>query len=154
MNRTPDRLPDAVSRHLLGLRHVGIVCEDAEALIKRLQVIFGLADGEILRVPEPGTPAETRFAFFSIGGLPYEVIEPVSPRFRELLLARPTGINHVCYLVDDLDAAVAAMRRAGVRLGHVTPDGIVELPRQRMAYFHPEDTAGLLIEFVQERAAT
>ena len=37
----------------------------------------------------------------------------------------------------------------GVRLGHVTPDGIVSMPSFRMAYFNPEDTAGILIEMVQ-----
>ena len=30
------------------------------------------------------------------------------------------GINHVCYKVEDLPAAVAAMAAAGVRTGHVT----------------------------------
>lgn len=145
-------LPQAVSQYLRGVRHVGIVTEDAAALIQRLQQIFGLADDEILRIPADDAPADTRFAFFSIGGLPYEVIEPVSPHFRRLLLARPAGINHVCYNVADLPAAVAAMQNAGVRLGHVTPDGIVTLPRFRMAYFHPEDTAGLLLEFVEELA--
>ena len=144
-------LPAGVSQHLLGLRHVGIVTEDAAALISRLQTIFGLADGEILRVPGADEPAHTRFAFFSIGGVPYEVIEPVSAHFRRLLLDRPAGINHVCYNVEDLPAAVAAMQAAGVRLGHVTADGIVELPAFRMAYFNPEDTAGLLIEFVEDR---
>ena len=44
------------------------------------------------------------------------------------LLKGDRGVNHVCYNVDDLRAAVAAMAEAGVRLGHVTPDGIVEMP--------------------------
>lgn len=145
-------LPDGVSQHLRGLRHVGIVTADGDALIARLQAIFGLVDDEILRLPAPGVPADTRFAFFSIGGVPYEVIEPVSEHYRQLLLQGTGGINHVCYNVDDLGAAVAAMRAAGVRLGHVTPDGIAETPSFRMAYFDPADTAGLLIEFVEPRA--
>ncbi len=144
-------LPAGVSQHLRGLRHVGVVTADGEALIARLQAIFGIADADILRVPEPDQPADTRFAFFSIGGTPYEVIEPVSEHFRTILLDSNQGMNHVCYNVDDLPAAVAAMAAAGVRLGHVTPDGIVELPSLRMAYFHPADTAGLLIEFVEPR---
>lgn len=144
-------LPANVSAHLLGLRHVGLVTADREALLARLQAIFGLADGAILRIPADDAPADTRFAFLSIGGVPYEIIEPVAPRFRALLLGGGPGVNHVCYTVDDLDAAVQAMAAAGVRLGHVTPDGIVELPHARMAYFDPGDTGGLLVEFVQER---
>jgi methylmalonyl-CoA/ethylmalonyl-CoA epimerase len=145
-------LPAGVQGHLRGLRHVGVVTDDLDTLVARLQAVFGIADGGILRVPAAGEPAETRFAFFSIGGVPYEVIEPVSPQFRALLLGSNRGANHVCYNVDNLDAAVAAMAAAGVRLGHVTPDGILDMPHARMAYFNPADTAGLLIEFVEPRA--
>ncbi|HEY1075102.1 MAG TPA: VOC family protein [Fontimonas sp.] len=145
-------VPAGVSQYLLGLRHVGVITDDLDAMLARLQAIFGIADADIVRVPRPGETAETRFAFFSIGGTPYEVIEPVSARFREILLGSNRGANHVCYNVSDLSAAVAAMAAAGVRLGHVTPDGIIELPSSRMAYFNPEDTAGLLIEFVENRA--
>jgi catechol 2,3-dioxygenase-like lactoylglutathione lyase family enzyme len=144
-------LPDGVRGSLRGLRHVGIVTDDSEALTERLQALFGVADSEITRVPPPGTVADTRFAFFSIGGLPLEIIEPVSARFRALLLGSGRGVNHVCFNVEDLPAAVAAMRAHGVRLGHVTADGIVDLPHARMAYFDPEDTAGVLIEFVEPR---
>ncbi len=145
-------LPESVSQHLRGVRHVGVVTENSEALLARMQGIFGLKDEDILRVPEPDQPAETRFAFFSIGGLPYEVIEPVSEHFRKILLSSNQGMNHVCYNVDNLPAAVAAMQAHGVRLGHVTPDGMVELPSFRMAYFNPLDTGGLLLEFVEPRA--
>ena len=141
----------SVSEYLLGMRHVGIVTADLDATVQRLQDLFGFADGEIVYLPEPGQPADTRFAFFAIGGTPYEVIEPVSEHFRKILLASNQGVNHVCYNVSDLPAAVAAMAAKGVRLGHVTPDGIVELPSFRMAYFNPEDTAGVLLEFVEPR---
>lgn len=145
-------LDESVSRYLVGLRHVGIVTDDREALIARLQTIFGLRDTAIHRIPATAdTDVETRFAFLEIGGTPYEIIEPVSERFKRLLLQRPSGINHVCYTVTDLRAAVAAMQAVGVRLGHVTADGIVELPQMRMAYFDPDDTGGLLIEFVEPK---
>jgi catechol 2,3-dioxygenase-like lactoylglutathione lyase family enzyme len=144
-------LPASVRPHLRGLRHVGVVTDDREALIVRLQALFGVADDEIVRVPEADTASDTRFAFFSIAGLPFEVIEPVSPSFRTLLFASGRGVNHICFNVDDLPAAIAAMAAHGVRLGHVTADGIVELPHARMAYFNPEDTGGVLIEFVEPR---
>ena len=140
-----------VSDFIIGLRHVGIVTGDLAGTVSRLQEVFGIADDAVLYVPAPGEEAETRFAFFSIGGTPYEVIEPVSDHFREILLRTNTGTNHVCYNVSDLEAAVAAMAGAGVRLGHVTPDGIVSMPTFRMAYFDPADTAGVLIEFVEPR---
>ena len=144
-------LPSGVQQHLLGMRHIGIVSDNAEALITRFKALFGLREEDILRVPQPGQDSDSRFAFFTIGGVPYEVIEPVSAGLKAQLLKRPQGINHVCYNVDDLDAAVAAMRAHGVQLGHVTPGGILEMPHARMAYFDPDDTAGLLIELVEDR---
>ena len=141
-----------VSDHLLGLRHVGLVTADLHATVERLQQIFGISDDGITYIPEDrDAEADTRFAFFSIGGAPYEVIEPVSEHFREILLKTNQGTNHVCYNVRDLAAAVDAMAAQGVRTGHVTPDGIVDLPTFRMAYFDPRDTAGVLIEFVETR---
>lgn len=145
-------LPANVSQHLRGLRHVGVVTADSEAMVQRFKELFGLAEADILRVPAPGEAAETRFVFLTVGGVPYEIIEPVSQKYRELLLKSGSGVNHVCYNVDDLSAAVAAMAAAGVRLGHVTAGGIVEMPHARMAYFDPEDTAGVLIEFIETRA--
>ena len=147
----PNTLPSKVSQHLRGLRHVGVVTEDSEAFVARMQALFGIAEADILRVPARGEPAETRFVFLSIGGVPLEVIEPVSQHFRDILLKSNCGTNHLCYNVDDLPAAIAAMAEAGVRLGHVTPDGMIEMPHARMAYFNPEDTVGILIEFVEPR---
>jgi len=141
-----------VTDYLLGLRHVGVVTEDLQATVSRLQEVFGVADDEVTLIPAADEPAETRFAFFSIGGTPYEVIEPVSDYFKGILLNTNRGANHVCYNVSDLESAVAAMAEQGVRLGHVTPDGIVELPTFKMAYFDPRDTAELLIEFVEEKS--
>jgi len=46
---------------------------------------------------------------------------------------------------------MAAMRAKGVRLGHVTPTGIVAAPDFKMAYFDPAYAAGVLVEFVEAR---
>lgn len=131
--------------YLLGLSHVGVVTEDLAAQIARLQEVFGVPDDAIEYLETPSA----KFAFFAIGGSPYEVIEPVSEVTKSRLLRTNIGINHVCYAVRDMERAVAAMAAKGVRLGHVTPDGIVDTPGRRMAYFNPEDTAGVLLEFLE-----
>jgi hypothetical protein len=45
--------------------------------------------------------------------------------------------------------AVELMEQKGVRLGHVTKNGILDMKRSRVAYFNPEDTGGVLLEFVE-----
>ena len=133
------------SDYLIGLSHVGIVTADLDEQVQRLQAIFGLADGDITYDEN----ASVKFAYLSIGGTPYEVIQPVSAQSRQRLLRSNIGVNHVCYAVRDIEAAVAAMAERGVRLGHVTPDGIVDSPDRRMAYFDPEDSGGVLLEFLE-----
>ena len=136
-----------VSDYILGMRHLGIVTTSLEETVDRLQEIFAIAEADILRLDG----GDTRFAFFAVAGVDYEVIEPVSDYFRKILLNTNLGTNHVCYNVSDLDGAVAAMAEKGVRLGHVTPDGIVTTPSFRMAYFDPRDTANVLIEMVESQ---
>jgi len=136
-----------VADYIEGMRHVGLVTDDLSVTLERLQDLFGIADDAVVHVDG----GATRFAFFSIGGTPYELIEPVSDQFREILLNSNRGTNHVCYNVSNLEKAVAAMAAKGVRLGHVTADGIVDTPAFRMAYFDPADTAGVLLEFVESK---
>lgn len=133
----------------LRLRHVGYVTEDLDGMVARLAEIFAVDTADIVRVPDDDTPTDTRFAFLRIGDVQLEIIEPVTDRFRDVLLTSGLGTNHVCFTVDDIDAAVAEMAARGVRPGHVTPDGVIQMPHQRMVYFDPADAAGALIEFIE-----
>ncbi len=47
--------------------------------------------------------------------------------------------------------AVKFKDKKGVRLDHVTRDGILDMGRSKVAYFNPEDTDGILIEFVEPK---
>jgi 4-hydroxyphenylpyruvate dioxygenase-like putative hemolysin len=59
------------------------------------------------------------------------------------------GINHVAYVVNDIDGALAVLAEQGIRPGHVTPDGVVDTGRTRIAYLNPSDTGDMLIELVE-----
>jgi methylmalonyl-CoA epimerase len=93
---------------------------------------------------------QVRTAFLPVGESQLELLEPSGPdsviaRFLE----KRSGLHHVCVLVDDLDAALAAMKARGVRL-------IDEQPRTgaggcRVAFVHPRAAGGVLLE-LKERA--
>ena len=141
-----------LAAHVVGLRHVGMIVEDRAATVDRLVELVGLAAEDVVLVPpEPDSDVATRFAFLTMPGFVLEVVEPVSADFRRQLLTRGAGADHVCFTVDDLDAAIAGMAAKGARLGHVTPDGPVATPSFRLAYFDPATTAGLLIELIEPR---
>src|SRR5512143_4198020 len=65
---------------------------------------------------------KVRVAFLPVGESRLELLEPTDPssviaRFLE----KRSGLHHVCVLVDDLDAALGAMRARGVPLLDETP---------------------------------
>jgi len=114
------------------------------------QHLFDLQDEDIRVIPPFDLPADSRFAFFHADGLNFELIEPISDYFKEILLISGVGINHICFTVDDIESAYTEMENKGIRPGHVTPNGILTIPHQKMVYFNPEDTGGILLEYIEE----
>lgn len=136
--------------HVAGLRHVGYVVADLRATLAELQRLFDIAEDDVLVAPDWDDDAETRFGFVTLHGVRLELIEPISERFRAQLQPGPRArIDHLCFTVDDLDAAYADLRARGAAPGHVTPDGPVQMPHQRMVYLDPATTAGFLLELVE-----
>lgn len=86
------------------------------------------------------------------GGPEVELLEPTSEDgpIAKFLAKRGPGIHHICYEVDDLDAALERCRQAGYRL-------VDEVPRtgahgRRIAFVHPKATGGILLELTSPRA--
>ena len=133
------------------IRHIGIIVKDAEKSVELFKDLFDLKDDEIKVVPSSVTKNESIFAFVPTGGIELELIQPLSEHFKEMVGNPPEGINHLAFTVKDIEEAVKLMAEKGVRLGHVTKDGILDMGRSKVAYFNPEDTGGILIEFAEPR---
>jgi len=135
---------------ITGVRHIGVYVDDMDSSLATFAKLFDLEPENLFQVPAADEPApDSRFAFIPVGGIEFELIEPISDNFRQKVGHPPAGINHVAFTVTDIEQAVKLMQAKGVRLGHVTPNGILAMPRSRVAYFNREDTGGILIEFVQ-----
>ena len=134
---------------ITGLRHIGIIVKDAEKSTSLFKRLFDLKDEDIRIVSPEVTKGESCFSFIPAGGIELELIQPISERFKEMVGNPPEGINHFAFTVKDIEEAVGQMAKKGVRLGHVTKDGILDMGRSKVAYFNPEDTDGILIEFVE-----
>ena len=138
--------------YIRAVAHVGFIVQDLKQAVANACRVYGLDEGEVSIQPPFGEEALTRFAFFTVGNLEFELIEPCSDHFRKLLLGMPSGgagINHVAWAVDDIENAVQILQDQGITPGHVTPDGIVQIGEKKMVYLDPATTGGLVIELIQ-----
>ena len=148
MNKLAVTLGDLI----LGPAHVGHVVADLEAALADARALYGFAADDVRYEPAPGVDAPTRFAFFTVGGLQFEYIQPVDEQFRAQLFSAPSGgggINHVAWRVSDIETAIERLGQQGIVPGYVTPDGIVTIGEKKMVYLDPASTGGLLVELLE-----
>ncbi len=92
---------------------------------------------------------QVRASFLPAGGAMLELLEataPTSPIAR-FLEKRGPGLHHVALAVDDIVAALAELRAAGVRLIDETPRPGAE--GALVAFLHPSAAGGVLVELKQ-----
>jgi methylmalonyl-CoA/ethylmalonyl-CoA epimerase len=138
--------------HIIGPAHVGFVVRSLDEAVANAARVYGLEEGDVSYQPGPGEETGARFAFFNVGGLEFEFIEPRSEYFQEILFDMPSGsagINHLAWRVDDIDAAMALLATREIYPGHVTPEGVVSIGDKRVVYLDPATTGGLVIELIE-----
>jgi len=130
------------------ISHIGIAVKSLEASIPFYRDILGMAFEGTEEVAEQ----KVRVAFLAIGESRIELLEPTagdSP-VAKFLEKNGEGVHHLAYQVDDLAAALAALKDQGVRL-------VDEVPRRgahgtRIAFLHPKASGGVLTELCQADA--
>ena len=125
--------------------HVGIaVTSIAEAL--PVYQALGLSETHREEVPSQGA----RTSFLPAGESSIELLEPITPDspVGKFLAKRGPGIHHVCFGVDDIDAALADLAARGYRLIH--RQAVPGAGGKRVAFLHPEAGNGVLIELAQK----
>jgi methylmalonyl-CoA/ethylmalonyl-CoA epimerase len=125
------------------LHHIGIAVPGLDAGA-RAWGEGGL--GLPLEGQEDVTPAQTRVAMFPIGQTRIELLEPMGPGtpVAKFLDKRGPGIHHLCFEVDDIRAEMARLRGLGLRL--TTEEPTPGAHGALVAWIHPGDTGGVLIE--------
>jgi len=124
--------------------HVAIAVRDRDGSSGALADLFGLCPGAREHVAEQ----KTDVAFLHTAADAEAAIELIAPAGNEglerFLDRRGPGLHHICFEVDDLPAALASLKEAGVRL-------IDDVPRpgargHLVAFLHPASTGGVLFE--------
>ena len=128
-----------------GLDHVAIAVKDLDKAIPIYRDALGLELAEIEVVEEQ----HVRTAIFGHGMGRVELICPTDndngvARFLE---KRGEGMHHICIEVEDIHAALAALKARGAPLIDETPK--IGAGGAQIAFIHPKGTAGVLTELRQ-----
>jgi methylmalonyl-CoA epimerase len=102
--------------------------------------------------PEELVEAEqVRVVMVPVGETRLELLEPTSEAsvIAKFIAKRGEGLHHVSLRVPDLTAAVACLKKDGVRL--VSEDIKIGAGGHRYVFVHPSSTGGVLLELVEGR---
>jgi methylmalonyl-CoA/ethylmalonyl-CoA epimerase len=132
--------------------HVAIAVAERDASAGTLNALFGLQIGAREHVASQATDVAFLYpqGAQAAEGAPNDAtaVELCAPRgnaaLDRFLAQRGPGLHHICFAVEDLPAALAELKAAGVRL-------IDETPRpgargHQVAFLHPASTGGVLFE--------
>ena len=130
---------------LLRISHLGIASPSLAEAMAGLERIFGIQAEHLEEVADQ----KVRTAFYPVGESTLEYLESTDPDgpIGKFLQKRGPGIHHLAFEVDDVDAAVRELLAKGVRM-------VDQAPRpgahgNRIAFIHPAETGGVLVEICQ-----
>jgi methylmalonyl-CoA/ethylmalonyl-CoA epimerase len=123
--------------------HAGIATDDVEELAQQYETLLGCE-----RVHEETFDGMT-VVFLDFGNCYFEVLEPLDSEgaIARYLDSSGPGIHHLALATDDIEAALATAREAGVEL--IDEESRPGAWGHDVAFLHPKSTGGVLLEFVQ-----
>jgi methylmalonyl-CoA/ethylmalonyl-CoA epimerase len=135
---------------LTRIDHVGIACHDLASAVAFYESTFGLVVAGREENSEQGVrEALLRVADAPAGASYVQLLEPLGPDtpVGRFLARHGEGVHHIGYGVTDIEAALASIGAAGVRLIDARPrHGSMGAS---IAFLHPKDVGGVLTELVQ-----
>jgi len=125
--------------------HIGIAVEDMDAALALYERNYAMTLVHRETITAQGVDA----ALLDIGENHVELLGALGPDtpVGKFLAKKGPGIHHVAYQVDDIEAALAALRDAGMRLIDETPR--TGIRNSRVAFLHPATAGSVLTEIVQ-----
>lgn len=139
---------------------IGMIVRNMDVAVKYFQTL-GIGPFESSQDPAPivdrivrGRPApdvKNRISTAQMGAVELELVQPVSGASvqREFLETHGEGINHLGFLVNDLEAETAKLFERGFRVlssGRTTSG-------DAFAYFDTDKVGGIVFELMQRRPA-
>jgi len=129
--------------------HIGVAVEDLDASLELYERDYGMKLVHRETVVEQGVEA----VLLDVGENHIELLSATGPDtpVGKFLAKKGPGMHHVAYQVEDIEAALAALKASGLRLIDETPR--TGIRNSRVAFLHPATAGGLLTEIVQPAEA-
>lgn len=130
---------------LLNLDHVAIAVADLDAAIEGYRVRYNVEPLYRESVENQGVEE----AMIPVGGSFVQLLRPLGSEtpVGKFLSKQGEGLHHVAYAVVSIEAALAHLAAAGARLIDTEPR--IGGRGARIAFVHPADLGGTLIELVE-----
>jgi methylmalonyl-CoA/ethylmalonyl-CoA epimerase len=128
--------------------HLGIAVRSIEAALPYYEKALGLKCAHREEVPSQ----QVRTAFFDVGEVHLELLEPTSPDspVAKFIEKNGEGVHHVAFATTDITAQLGQAAGSGVRLIHEKPfEGAAG---KLVAFLHPKSTFGVLTELCAPKA--
>lgn len=131
------------------INHIAVAVRDVDASAKLFKDLIGLEGGRVEIIDN----FEVKVAFFSVGGVKIELVEPLNPEsgLAKYIEKKGEGIHHIAIEVDDVASALEHYKAKGVQLIHEQPEpGAGDT---LVAFLHPKSTGGVLFELCQHASS-
>jgi len=142
----PSARPSAM---ITRIDHLGIAVRSLDDAIAYYEQALGLKCERREDVPSQ----KVRTAFFAVGEVHLELLEPTSPEspVAKFLEKNGEGIHHVAFATTDIAGQLQLAAGGGVKLIHEQPfEGAAG---KLVAFLHPKSTYGVLTEFCMEKTS-
>ncbi len=129
----------------LKIDHIGVAVKSAEEASKMFSAVLKLETEEELLEDR-----KLKIVMVKIGESRVELLEDLNPdgTVSKFIEKRGEGLHHMAFEVDDVNKAVEEMKKNGYRVLSEPKPGAGDT---LVAFVHPKDTHGILLELVERR---
>ena len=130
------------------VNHIAVVVNDLEEAMHFWVDALGLE----LSHREHVASEAVDVAFLPVGDSKIELLQPVDNEsgVARYLEKRGSGMHHICFEVDDIEAALQKLKLANVQLINEVPT--VGADGRKFAFIHPKSASGVLVELYELKA--
>jgi len=130
------------------VNHIAVVVNDLEEAMHFWVDALGLE----LSHREHVASEVVDVAFLPVGDSKIELLQPVDNEsgVARYLEKRGSGMHHICFEVDNIEAALQKLKLANVQLINEVPT--VGADGRKFAFIHPKSASGVLVELYELKA--